>query len=254
MNRKAKEIIRRILPRAIRPYRILNGFLRGRIIYTSLHDYPAAILGRTETDLVTWLVSHVHKGEVWIDIGAHYGYISMLLSILTGAEGQVYAFEPMVTTAGCLIKTRNANRLQQMVVVPLALGAADEPALLQLPVTRGMADATFQQGEEYESIIQVSLDKLWKSLSCGDKKASGVKIDVQGMELDVLAGMKTVLTIDRPVILLEFHTGVDRPRIAGLLEMCGYKLPGRDLATGQPVIDLAYQDNQTYMFEPAKLD
>lgn len=240
-----------MLPRTIRPYRILDGFLRGRIFYTSLHDYPAAILGRTETDLVTWLVSHVHKDEVWIDIGAHYGYISMLLSILTGTNGRVYAFEPMVATAGCLIKTRKANRLQQMVVVPLALGAADEPALLQLPVTRGMADATIQQGEEYEFIIQVSLDKLWKSLSCGDKKAAGVKIDVQGMELDVLAGMKTVLTTDQPVVLVEFHTGVDRARVASLLEFCGYRLPGRDLATGQPVNDLAYQDNQTYLFIPA---
>ncbi len=157
----------------------------------------------------------------------------------------------MITTAGYLNETRKANRMDQMVILPLALGSVENPVLVKLPTIRGMADATIKKAADFEYLLQVNLDSLWKSLAGAHEKVAGVKIDVQGMELDVLTGMKALLRKDMPKLLLEFHTGADRMLILSLLSSCGYSLPGRTLPAGQPVNEQDYQDNQSYLFLPA---
>src|SRR5437867_5167488 len=93
--------IRRFLPRFISPHSILAGPLRGARIYTSWHDYPGAILGTTERPLLEWFWRNVSPGETWIDAGAHYGYTAIALCRLVGSAGRVFAFEPVLSTAGC---------------------------------------------------------------------------------------------------------------------------------------------------------
>ncbi|HEY6210465.1 MAG TPA: hypothetical protein VIW28_15495, partial [Gemmatimonadales bacterium] len=115
--------IRWLMPRAIRPHRILAGPLRGRTIVTSWHDYPGAILGRTERALLRWFERNVKAGETWLDAGAHYGYTAIALSELVGRSGRVFAFEPVLATAGHLARTRALNDLPQLIVVPFGLGA-----------------------------------------------------------------------------------------------------------------------------------
>jgi FkbM family methyltransferase len=249
MNSSIKELIRRFLPRSIRPYRIQAGFLRGRVIFTSLHDYPAAIEGRTEAELVAWLCANVNPGETWLDIGAHYGYISLALSLLTGPSGRVYAFEPMLATAGFLNQTRAANRLDHLTILPFALGTSPAFNIIKLPVTRGMADSTLRQPAEFEALLEVGLDRIWSEISDGNS-ISGVKIDVQGMELDVLTGMQNLLTSHKPKLLIEFHSGVDRSLIVTFLAACGYLRPGFELSANMPVDGPSYLDNRTYLFLP----
>lgn len=248
MNNTIKESIRRLLPHTIQPHRILSGFLRGKTIFTSWHDYPAAILGTTENDLINWFANNVKSGETWLDIGAHYGYTALALSILSAPNGRVFAFEPMIATAGFLNLTRNVNHLNQLYVIPLALGSSKQIKLVSLPVTRGMADSTFQQAESVENILQTSLDNLWPDLCGSDNHVHGVKIDVQGMEFEVLSGMQSILSSQKPKILLEFHSGVDRSKIIDLLSACGYRLPGFSLVESDISHDSQYQDNQSYLF------
>lgn len=131
-GRRLKEYLRRLLPKSVRPHRIIAGRLRGFRIVTSWHDYPAAILGRTERALLDWFEQNVRAGETWLDVGAHYGYTALALSRLVGPGGRVFAFEPMVTTAGYLGRTRGLNGLTQLTVIPCGLGAPESLALRQL--------------------------------------------------------------------------------------------------------------------------
>src|SRR6266702_7523738 len=124
MKDSLKAQIRRFMPKTVRSHRILGGRLRGYRIVTSWHDYPGAILGRTERALLDWFESHVRAGETWLDVGAHYGYTAIALSRLVGAEGRVYAFEPVLETDGHLSATRRINGLSHLTVVPLGLSSA----------------------------------------------------------------------------------------------------------------------------------
>jgi protein-L-isoaspartate O-methyltransferase len=41
-----------------------------------------------------WIEYFVRPGDVVLDVGAHIGYYTLLLSRLVGDQGRVYAFEP----------------------------------------------------------------------------------------------------------------------------------------------------------------
>ena len=87
MTHGVKELIRSLMPRTIRPRRIMAGPLLGAWLVTSWHDYPAGLSGRTERPLLDWFATHVRPGDTWLDVGAHYGYTTFALGRLVGAGG-----------------------------------------------------------------------------------------------------------------------------------------------------------------------
>jgi FkbM family methyltransferase len=200
------------------------GPLRGLRIVTSWHDYPAAILGYTERKLTDWLLGHVGRAETWLDVGANCGYTSLAMCRAVGASGRVYAFEPALATAACLERTGRANRLTQLVAMPLALSDAPRPTVLTFATERGMVDSQVDAGEAAETaqILAVGLDAIWDGIAPADPTVHGLKIDVQGMELLALRGMERTLARYRPKLVLEIHPGVPRGEVLDLLERCGY--------------------------------
>ena len=250
--RGLKELVRSSFSRRLLDYDIHSGPLRGCKIHTSLHDYPGAILGTTERSLLDWFAQNVERGETWLDIGGNYGYTAIALSRLVGAEGRVFAFEPVIGTAGCLARTRELNRLDQLTVVPLALIADPELQSMEIPVTRGMADSTLIDTTSCETsacerIFGIALDSIWASIAHLDTSVHGVKIDVQGMEFQVLRGMREQLTHWNPKLVIEFHRGVDRLEILDLLVSCGYS-PNFERVGDAPANILA--DDVSYAFVP----
>ena len=246
MTKSLKSQVRQFLPRSMRPHSILAGPLRGASIYTSWHDYPGAILGTTERPLLEGFSRNVLRGETWIDIGAHYGYTAIALSRLVGPTGRVIAFEPVLTTAGCIARTRALNRLHHLRVVPIGLGACSSIETRHLPLVRGMADSTISHCPWEEPIPVASFDSVWRFLCEHNASVHGVKIDVQGMELDVIEGMRHTLRSQHPKLIVEFHSGVDRVRALQLLSECGYSEPGSPIDPASN--SLPYQDDKSYLF------
>src|ERR1700730_1047474 len=231
----------------VKPHRIFAGPLRGARIVTSWHDYPASIMGRTERNLLDWFQHNVKPGETWLDVGAHYGYTAIALSQLVGPSGRVFAFEPVVSTAGCVAQTRSLNGLTQATVVPCGLGAPESLAYLKLPLERGMADRTLSSdAERWGEPIQIArLDWLWPLLNGGIDAVDGVKIDVQGMEIEALRGMEGSLRHQHPKLVLELHAGVDRSTVLDLLARAGYQARGCAI---EPQRGADLKDHQSYSF------
>lgn len=222
---------------------------------TSWHDYPAGLMGRTERHLLGWLQEEVRAGDTWLDIGAHYGYTAIALSRLVGATGRVFAFEPVTATAGCVAQSRRLNKLSQLTVVPLGLGRPETLTSVALPLARGMADKTLDCGDQpwLESLQIARFDWLWPIINTGRDAVEGVKIDVQGMELDVLCGMEQLLRRHRPKLVIEFHRGVDRSAILDLLEAVGYR---RQPTAIEPQFDESLPqllDDHSYAFQNGTL-
>lgn len=252
MNKHLKEGLRRFLPRSLKRHRILSGPLRGSAIVTSWHDYPAAILGRTERGLLDCFAKHVGKGETWLDIGAHYGYTAVALCKLVSPSGRVFAFEPMLNTAGCIARSRFHNHLPHLTVIPMALANCPDVSVDSLQTTRGMIDSTLQNSAGFKEPFMVSrLDWLWPRISGSDPNIHGVKIDVQGMEMQVLDGMAGLIREYRPKLFVEIHRGVSRPKLLDVIASLGYTpcgvavepLPGESA----PI----YADDRTYLFTTA---
>jgi FkbM family methyltransferase len=246
-----KEKIRKLFPRSVRRHRILGGPLKGSTIVTSWHDYPAAILGRTEGELLQWFDKNVHQGETWLDVGAHYGYTAMALCRLVGRPGRVFAFEPMLNTAGCLSRIRTLNNLPQLTVIPMALGDCADVATDSLHSVQGMIDSTLQTTAAVKTPLLVGrFDWLWPKISGSNLHIDGVKIDVQGMEINVLDGMADAAMRYKPKLLVELHKGVSRPKLLDIMTSIGY------IPRGTPIDPLPgestpiYADDRTYLFTP----
>ncbi len=249
MNQHLKGAIRKVLPKSLSPHKIRNGPLRGSTIVTSWHDYPAAILGRTESALLDYFAKNVLSGETWLDVGAHYGYTAIALCKLVGTRGRVFAFEPMLNTAGCIARTRFLNDLTQLTVIPMGLGNGLEMAVDSLYSVRGMIDSTLLDAEGFKETFLVSrLDWLWPLISGSDAHIDGVKIDVQGMEINVLEGMEPILEKYKPKLFLEIHRGVSRPRLLKLLCSVGYLPQGIAVEPLPKETDPLYIDDRTYFF------
>lgn len=254
MKEKIKRLTRLLLPRVKRKRRIHSGRLKGKYIVTSYYDYPAAILGYTEAPLIDWFQKNVNSGQTWLDVGAHYGYTAIALSKLVGQEGRVFAFEPMLATAGYLTQTRKHNRLSQLTVLPLALANNDGFELSQLPVIRGMVDSTIEQNTWMETFLVAGLDWLWPQICGQNEYIDGIKIDVQGMELQTLQGMLGTLKTYLPKLVIEFHQGVNRAEILKLLAGVGYSSSAVSVEPAEGETQPQYLDDRSYAFYPTSRD
>lgn len=249
MNEELKKRIRHLLPRTLKPHRVLSGPLRGARIITSWHDYPAAILGSAERPLLRWFEKNVRSGETWLDIGAHYGYTAIALARLVGPSGRVYAFEPMIASAGCISRARCLNRVNQLTVFAAALGNCADVESGSLQVTRGMLDSTLSSSSGFsEHFIVSSLDWLWPRICGSNQQIHGVKIDVQGMEISVLEGMISLARQFSPKLVIEIHGGVSRSRFLAAVSAAGYKPQGSPLEPLPGESAPLYADDRSYLF------
>jgi hypothetical protein len=75
-----------------------------------------------------------------------------------------------------------------------------------------------------EIIYCVALDTLWSRLCGGEETISGIKIDVEGAEMAVLRGMKTVLLKHKPKLVIEVHRsrGVHLEEVTREVANAGY--------------------------------
>ncbi len=250
MHLPAKALIRSVLPRRYKPHRILFGPNRGFRMVTSWHDYPAALLGYCEVSLLRWMDQNIHPGETWLDIGGHYGNTALRMCDCVGFEGRVFSFEPNPVSAGCLTQTRRLNNLLQLRILPFGLTCGHKPAVRKLPSIRGMVDSTVRavNSRFFEDVLFMPFMEIWPQIHDGNERIHGIKIDVQGMEIEVLRGLGPMLASQRPILIVEIHQGVKRHDLLGLISNAGYHgtiVPIEPVA-GEKEAKLL--DNRIYLF------
>src|SRR6266481_1911926 len=73
--------------------------------------------GFWEMGLTMYIARHVRDGMVAIDIGANFGYYTILLAALVGERGHVYAIEPAPATAVMLRRSVQLNGFDSFTTV-----------------------------------------------------------------------------------------------------------------------------------------
>jgi FkbM family methyltransferase len=172
------------------------------------HAHAGALAsGNLETSVQEALVRHLPSGGVMYDIGANLGFFAMLGARLVGAEGRVYAFEPAPDNAEAIARNAELNLLENIVVVPRAVSSRAGTARLLI-----VDDQSWSRLEEYgehpatERVIDVETVTIDELVGSGELPPPAlVKIDVEGAELAVLAGMRATIDRHRPAIVCELH-------------------------------------------------
>ncbi|MEM4406494.1 MAG: FkbM family methyltransferase [Candidatus Methanomethylicaceae archaeon] len=188
-------------------YRIEAGPLRGMMMKTDLREYRGYILGTYEP-LITARITEIAKpGFVCMDIGAHHGYYTLLMSRLVGESGRVYSFEPDTKNYSYLVETINVNGLTN--VESHNIGIREVSGRFALcrerssSMNRVLPISEMERKPNWSEINAVSLDDF--IVNSEIEKLDFVKIDVEGSENEVLKGMQVTLDNLAPVVLCEFH-------------------------------------------------
>lgn len=185
----------------------------GRPIFVDLAETELRYVyfGAFENAERRFLERTLRAGDVVVDVGANVGYLSALM--LAGIEpgGKLYAFEPNPELLAGL-KELQASSGGMMELLPFAVGSGgSEGSPLKLELYSNPEHSmwgSLVEGNEYSDdpkIIPVNVISLANFFQGRNiRKADLIKIDVEGFESEVLAGLIECLdAVGNPAILCE---------------------------------------------------
>ena len=149
-----------------------------------------------QDDLSVLIEETVSPGDVFIDVGANVGFVSLIASSRVGPRGQVFSFEPNPSLVSRLRQTIARNGVANVSIFETALGA--DAGTVRLIAGEHHGTNRISVGDEAPSEKEVPLDRADDLLRgrIPDGVAAFVKIDVEGAEFGVLKGMP--LLLERP--------------------------------------------------------
>lgn len=187
----------------------------------------------------------VKKGMTAVDLGANMGYFTLLMSDIVGPEGAVHAFEPNPYIATKLRNTVEVNGFGARTTVhSLALSDNEGDLRFFIDPSRPM-NATLIEREDHEE-VKVMAKRFDDIPDLAD--ADFIKIDVEGAEEAVFAGMTKRLANPRPLtIILEFTSAryEDAAAFVDVLLRAGFSLASID-----PEAGLRKTDKRTVLAQP----
>ena len=153
-------------------------------------------LGVWEPVLTRWLEARLSPGDTFIDVGANVGYFSILASRLVGPNGSVVAIEASPTIFGRLERGLRSNRLENVRAVHAVVASEEGSQMVYLgPDWHTGLTATHLE-PELTPESEVRAAALPALLTPGELgRARFMKIDVEGAESDVIAGLAPRLAV-----------------------------------------------------------
>jgi FkbM family methyltransferase len=148
----------------------------------------------------------VKPGMIVIDIGAHIGYYTRLLSELVGRSGRVFAFEAHPDNYAVLKQNLRARKYSNVEMYNCAV--SDQKGKMQLYVSPGSSNHSLLAGYTNASrIIDVKSINIDSFLSeKGIKSLDFMKMDVEGAEPLVFVGMRhTIVSSQKISLLVEYN-------------------------------------------------
>jgi FkbM family methyltransferase len=178
--------------------------------------------GRYEPQETQLAMRLLGSGRTAVDVGANWGYFTLVCAHLVGPHGRVLALEPHPRLSAMLAENAAANALTQVEVLKLAAGA-DAGARRFVDFDEragnwGLARAAQQSEASDFDCESVALDALLDARGLG--AVDLIKIDIEGGEVDAIRGMSDGLQRHRyRYVLLECHPA-ELANLGATLDQC----------------------------------
>jgi len=181
----------------------------------------------SELRLARFFIQFIQPGDKIADVGAHFGYFSLLAAHLAGPEGSIWSFEPGSATHAVLNK--NTQTFQQMEVHRLLVGSEDGirdfwefPTLFsEYNTTRPDSVPEHLQGHKTR-LASTRLDTFFSARQTAPRL---IKIDVEGAEYEVIQGLESLFDQGSfPVLAMEYLGEQGHRQAVKWLLMRGYQV------------------------------
>ena len=194
-----------------------------------------------EQGTVEWLRREVRPDDVVYDVGANIGAFT-LVAARRIETGLVYAFEPHLANAASLIANLRENGVDGVVRV-VSFPLSDHPGVFRFDygdLSAGTALSQLGEPSRADDGARPSSPELKLATTVDEliaqeaiRPADLVKLDVDGQELEVLRGMRGLLTSpDRPRAVQSEVDPAERDELSDFMASCGFELAGRHHSAG----------------------
>ena len=168
----------------------------------------------------------VSRGATAIDIGANLGYYTRPLADIVGAEGRVYAVEPVPVIFDVL--KRNVAGRKNVTLLNYALGS--EERTIEMANDSVAAAGYFGTGRNFVSDGELSGEaiRFTAQMVRGSKlfaevgRIDFIKCDIEGYERVVIPEMHAIIEQHHPTVLIETD-GDTRHEIIKMFTDMGYR-------------------------------
>lgn len=170
---------------------------------------------------VEFLAAWLRPGDVVLEAGANIGPVTVPLARAVGPHGRVFAYEPQRLVFQLLCCNLALNELDNVVARPNALGA--RPGTARVPVippsqAHNFGGVKLAAGAASGEEVPVErIDDL------GLEACRLVKVDVEGMEAEVLEGARATIARLRPLLYLENDRAERSRALIELVQSLGYR-------------------------------
>ena len=163
----------------------------------------------------------VERGQVVVDAGANIGTHTVFFAQTMGPGGAVFSFEPQRLIFQVLCANAALNGLSN--VFPFHAAAGRERGVACVPALDPAAPQNFgavslRGARGGDRVRMMTIDEL------GLAACHLIKIDVEGMERDVMAGAEQTIARLRPFLYLENEHDEKPGELIGVLFDLGYRL------------------------------
>ncbi len=139
-----------------------------------------------------------------VDIGANIGMFTLAARARTGDNGKIYAFEPNPGPREKFEHHLKINNISNVEIRPYALHDHAGDMTLHIPKINAGEGSLKPLHYREEDTIAIPVE-----IKVGDEELSGVmprfiKVDVEGAEIGVLAGIEKVIDQAKPIITVEY--------------------------------------------------
>jgi FkbM family methyltransferase len=198
--RLARPLLNRVLPEHDTVVVVRDGPAVGIRLPIRPREEKFYWTGTYERSVQQALVRLLRPGNVVWDIGAHIGFFALLSARLVGPTGEVHAFEPFPDNRRRLADAVALNVGGRVVVHPEAVAAKPGSAHLHARGSSTMWSLDGSGGAAVGPAVScTTLDDLMRRIPA----PALVKIDAEGLEIDVLRGGAVLLARHRPTVLIE---------------------------------------------------
>lgn len=206
---------------------VIASTLFGPMIVPPFDPYVSQALIRIgqygRAEFATWH-PYLAPGNIVVDAGANMGAHTLAFAAAVGPTGRVFAAEPQRMLFYMLCGSLALCGVENVVAKHCAFGR--ESGAVKIPMLDYGAPQNFgglsvraqlPDDAPVEHVPCIPLDSMKLS------RLDFLKVDVEGMELDVLHGAKETITACRPVLSVEADREQNTPATLAWLRLNGYR-------------------------------
>jgi len=159
-----------------------------------------------EPETFEFFRQNIKKDMTVLDIGGHMGLFAVVLGRLVGEKGKVFTFEPTPFTQKVLSEVIKLNELETQVEVRGEAVSKEKGTAVFYDTGTEVSNAnSLVKSERGKGEIKVPMTSVDDFVSDNNLKIDCLKIDVEGVELDLLKGAKDTFMNQRPMARLGLH-------------------------------------------------